>query len=99
MNRRDFLKVSGIILGAPAIVRAESLMKIWVPPVTESLVINSAGDIIRVDDDYYNNRVLMFTDGANASHCRTVTGYNGSTGFFTIDAAYPPGPLSNFVIL
>ncbi len=33
MNRRDFIKGSTIILlGAPAIVRAESLMKIWVDP-------------------------------------------------------------------
>jgi hypothetical protein len=31
MNRRKFLSSAGLILGAPAIVRAESLMKIWVP--------------------------------------------------------------------
>jgi len=32
MNRRGFLQSGLILLGAPAIVRAESLMKIWVPP-------------------------------------------------------------------
>lgn len=32
MNRRKFLSSAGLILGAPAVVRAESLMKIWVPP-------------------------------------------------------------------
>lgn len=32
LSRRGFLKASGIILAAPAIVRAESLMKIWTPP-------------------------------------------------------------------
>ncbi len=41
MNRREFLygaAKSGIIIaGAPAIVRAESLMKIWVPPEVEIL--------------------------------------------------------------
>lgn len=35
MNRRSFL---GGLLAAPAIVRAESLMKIWVPP-KEVLVV------------------------------------------------------------
>lgn len=32
MNRRGFLKTAGIILAAPAIVRAENIMKIWTPP-------------------------------------------------------------------
>lgn len=32
MNRRNFLLGSAAIVAAPAIVRAESLMKIWVPP-------------------------------------------------------------------
>lgn len=45
MDRRDFLtagtKVGIILLGAPAIVRAESLMKIWVP---EKRIILDVGD-------------------------------------------------------
>lgn len=32
MNRRGFLKSAGIILAAPAIVKAENIMKIWTPP-------------------------------------------------------------------
>ena len=32
MNRRSFLKTAGIILAAPAIVKAENIMKIWTPP-------------------------------------------------------------------
>jgi len=31
MNRRNFLKSSVIIAVAPAIVKAENIMKIWVP--------------------------------------------------------------------
>jgi len=32
LSRRGFLKLTGVVLAAPAIVRAESLMKIWTPP-------------------------------------------------------------------
>lgn len=39
MNRRRFLSSAGLILGAPAIVRAESLMKIWVPSAMDTATI------------------------------------------------------------
>ena len=32
MNRRSFLKGLGILGAAPAIVKAENIMKIWTPP-------------------------------------------------------------------
>jgi hypothetical protein len=32
MNRRSLLLGLGAIIAAPAVVRAESLMKLWVPP-------------------------------------------------------------------
>ena len=38
MDRRSFLKVMLAAASAPAIVRADSLMKIWVPP-TEALIV------------------------------------------------------------
>lgn len=43
MNRRDFLKTTGLIVAAPAIVRAESLMKIWVPPEPKILIPRPPG--------------------------------------------------------
>jgi len=38
MNRRGFLKTSGFIIAAPAIVRAENIMKIWTPPKDDLIV-------------------------------------------------------------
>ena len=32
MNRRNFLKGSAALFAAPAIVKAENIMKIWTPP-------------------------------------------------------------------
>lgn len=37
MNRRSLLLGIGAALAAPAIVRADSLMKLWVPPKRELL--------------------------------------------------------------
>jgi len=41
MNRRSFLKSAVAVIAAPAIVHAESLMKIWVPR-DESIFIPSS---------------------------------------------------------
>ncbi len=60
MNRRGFLGGLVGVVAAPAIVRAESLMKIWVPPqgivlpsgivTTVSTMINGfAGDFVMID--------------------------------------------------
>lgn len=38
MNRRQFLQTSGALFCAPAIVKAENLMKIWVPPEKKIVV-------------------------------------------------------------
>ncbi len=35
MTRRTFLKASGALFAAPAIVKAENIMKIWTPPEKE----------------------------------------------------------------
>ena len=37
MNRRGFLSALVGVVAAPAIVRSESLMRIWVPPVSTSM--------------------------------------------------------------
>ena len=38
MNRRSLLLGLGTVLAAPAIVRADSLMKLWVPPKPKLIV-------------------------------------------------------------
>ena len=61
MKRRDFLKGSVLILGAPAIVKAENLMKIWTPP-KHKYYSSCAGGITWVDsvwvDSVYDERLL-----------------------------------------
>jgi hypothetical protein len=41
MNRRSLLLGIGAALSAPAIVKAESLMKLWVPPKAKLIDLNS----------------------------------------------------------
>jgi hypothetical protein len=38
MNRRQFIQSAAVLFCAPAIVRADSLMKLWVPPVLPNTV-------------------------------------------------------------
>lgn len=57
MNRRSFLSSAGLILGAPAIVRAESLMKIWVPTHTEHWLADKAK--VRFVGDPSLDRILI----------------------------------------
>ena len=48
-SRRSFLLGADTALAAPAVVRAESLMKLWVPPVPKLQVVTewiSPGDIM-----------------------------------------------------
>lgn len=53
MNRRKFLLGAGALLAAPAIVRAESLMKIWTPP--KNFLIFSTGGLERMRIDASGN--------------------------------------------
>jgi hypothetical protein len=52
MNRRQFLQGSAALFCAPAIVRAESLMKIWVPD--NEIILPSQRDIYLGDEWVYH---------------------------------------------
>ena len=43
MNRRNFFKAMLAAASAPAIVKADSLMKIWVPPEKKIVTLPSSG--------------------------------------------------------
>ena len=46
MNRRNFLKSLIVIAAAPAIVKAENIMKIYVPKIVQPFHIDRSGTII-----------------------------------------------------
>jgi hypothetical protein len=55
VSRRTFLKSAGVLLAAPAIVKAENIMKIWTPPKDDLIVyINgvyqSPGEYVQTND-------------------------------------------------
>ena len=49
MDRRRFIQGAAALFCAPAIVRAESLMKIWVPPPVFTFSWNSEGVMVASD--------------------------------------------------
>jgi len=44
------------------------------------------------DDDYYNNGVIIFTEGANKGVVRRISDYNGSAKNIVVDPAFPQTP-------
>lgn len=80
MNRRGFLKAAGIILAAPAIVKAENIMKIWTPPKdiilpeNDSLVFvngvlqEPAREFVPSEAGYYTLSYLMKTGDGGWQH-------------------------------
>lgn len=46
MNRRNFLKSMIAVASAPAIVKAENIMKVWVPPEKKLIVGQSFADLV-----------------------------------------------------
>lgn len=67
MNRRGFLKAAAMIVAAPAIVKAENLMKVWVPP--EKKIITPETSVIKISDGILD-----------VGHVFTITGYNNPDG-------------------
>ena len=60
MNRRDFLSTILITCSAPAIVRAESLMKIVVPSTAEVLAIG--GGFTKAEREAFDRMLDAFED-------------------------------------
>jgi hypothetical protein len=77
-SRRSFLLGLGTALAAPAIVRAESLMKLWVPPAPKLIV---ATDQALADADYTGH--LYMTDG------RVVGQWTQKSGLISFDYTNP----------
>lgn len=65
MNRRDFLKglistaAAPIVLG-PAIVKAESIMKIWTPP--KEVIVTFSMYTTCFSDEYFVDAIVEETD-------------------------------------
>lgn len=72
ISRRSFLKTAGIILAAPAIVKAENIMKIWTPPQ----------DILTKDN------LLVFVDGVIQSPGEFELAPDGNVRFDHKNAEY-----------
>ena len=74
MNRRDFLKTMIAAAAAPAIVKADNIMKIWVPP--EKRIINYPElyvDGIRNDTPALQ---ALFDGGKVIYEGNIISGYN-----------------------
>lgn len=91
MNRRGFLQSCLALAAAPAIVRAESLMKIWVPPqeiiLARDFAILNPGQWHRVGVQYTwlgAGRTKFFLDG------REVPGIAGME-FKQVDGSFSVG--------
>lgn len=56
MNRRKFLTGAAALFCAPAIVRAGSLMKIWVPPEPRIVTRNSSIYVEYANEEWNNAR-------------------------------------------
>ena len=64
MNRRDFLKTMIAAAAAPAIVKAENIMKVWVPP--EKKIIT--GELGHYNDLFMVNSVHIYSRGDNPAY-------------------------------
>ena len=64
---------------------------------TTSFVTNLSSAV----DDFYNDKILVFTDGALAGQSRVITDYNGTTKAVTFDEATTSAPAdaTQFIIL
>lgn len=70
MNRRSLLLGLGTALAAPAIVRAESLMKLWVPPAPKLLLYVDPNPVIGIFERFdalVNEAVIQITGIRNLS--------------------------------
>lgn len=69
MQRRGFLLGLGTALAAPAVVRASSLMKLWVPLAPELLYIdpNPVIGIVERFDALINEAIIQITGVQNLS--------------------------------
>ncbi len=56
MNRRGFLGAMLGLAAAPAIVKAENIMKIWVPP--EPSIITLGQDVVTVGSEFLGNNAF-----------------------------------------
>lgn len=66
---------------------------------TDTSFIGSAG--LSSVDDFYNNQLIVFTDGALAGQTRIISDYNGTTKTITLTAALTSAPANGvgFTIL
>lgn len=80
LSRRNFLKSSGIILAAPAIVKAENLMKIWTPPKDIVIPDITLGLPENLRPGYFNLSFWAKEEGSGwINHQQTVHIQEGQT--------------------
>jgi len=85
LSRRGFLKLTGVVLAAPAIVRAESLMKIWTPPkdiILPEQFLNIGLDNLVAGQLYTFSTYIKSADGGSWN--RVVKTFTANGGVETI---------------
>ena len=86
MNRRRFLLNSAALFCAPAIVKAENIMRVAEPKI---LIPD-----LELTPYSYNGRFVVFTHGKNKGQARMITSFDGTNvyagdlGIITLDDAF-----------